>query len=262
MSNYYPKNFDPAEYLGFDGSMFDEADSDSKWAMWCNGSDPKFPKEFALFCWWHVFDALDTFVSWKDTGEWQNEYRGGGKLAETRFRKELNKRFKAVATIAGEAWKTQPFALESSFEFSAENESREKTSIQMMCAYSIKCFDDGISGLLESNPTKASMAFAFAIRSLEIAHEYRDGSDSAGKRSRQCQARAGAKAKLANDPKQTEKYFVRECWGAWQQKPDSYKGKAEFARDMLTKCEYLTSQKKIEDWCREWEKENVTQLAR
>lgn len=61
-------------------------------------------------------------------------------------------------------------------------------------------------------------------------------------------------SKLANDPKQGEKAFVRECWQAWDKKPDFYKSKAEFARDMLTKCEHLKSQKKIEDWCREWEK--------
>ena len=33
---------------------------------------------------------------------------------------------------------------------------------------------------------------------------------------------------------------------------DRYKSKAAFARDMLEKCEHLTSTKKIEDWCREW----------
>jgi len=58
--------------------------------------------------------------------------------------------------------------------------------------------------------------------------------------------------KLKRDPRQNEKTFVYECWRDWQKKPNSYKGKAAFARDMLTKCEHLKSQKKIEDWCREW----------
>ena len=73
------------------------------------------------------------------------------------------------------------------------------------------------------------------------------------------QARKGVKAKLAKDTdgKQREKAFILECWKNWQQSPSTYKSKAAFARDMLTKCESLTSQKKIEDWCREWEKETA-----
>jgi hypothetical protein len=70
-----------------------------------------------------------------------------------------------------------------------------------------------------------------------------------------------AMEKLKRDPKQAEKTFVYSCWGEWQKKPESYKGKAAFARDMLDKCEHLTSQKKIEDWCREWEKKNSIKLA-
>ncbi|WP_175939918.1 hypothetical protein [Caballeronia sp. BCC1704] len=67
-------------------------------------------------------------------------------------------------------------------------------------------------------------------------------------------AREGAMARYARDPKQKEKAFVRQCWSDWQRKPSCYASKAAFARDMLTKCEHLTSQKQIEDWCREWEK--------
>jgi len=69
-------------------------------------------------------------------------------------------------------------------------------------------------------------------------------------------AKKGALAKIASDPKQKEKSFVRECWQDWQKNPDSYKSKAAFGKDMLQKCEHLDSQKKIEDWCREWEKTN------
>jgi len=62
-----------------------------------------------------------------------------------------------------------------------------------------------------------------------------------------------ARLKLQKDPKQIEKQFVFDCWRSWQAKPNAYNSKAAFARDMLTKCEHLSSQKKIEDWCREWE---------
>lgn len=56
------------------------------------------------------------------------------------------------------------------------------------------------------------------------------------------------------DPKTAQKAQVRQCWCAWQLTPKSYRTKAAFARDMLDKYEHLKSQKKIEDWCREWEK--------
>ena len=63
-----------------------------------------------------------------------------------------------------------------------------------------------------------------------------------------------ALARVAADPKQKEKAFVFQCWQDWQKKPESYKSKAAFAKDMLTKCEKLDSQKVIEDWSRAWEK--------
>lgn len=71
----------------------------------------------------------------------------------------------------------------------------------------------------------------------------------------------GAVARIQNDPKQKEKTFVHECWLRWQQSPETYASKAAFARDMLSKCEHLTSQKKIEDWCRGWEADTGTQQA-
>ncbi|MFC0132064.1 hypothetical protein CR105_24530 [Massilia eurypsychrophila] len=64
-----------------------------------------------------------------------------------------------------------------------------------------------------------------------------------------------AKIRYAEDPKQKEKSFVKECWRGWQAGRVFYKGKAAFARDMLEKCEELESTKVIEDWCRIWEKE-------
>lgn len=69
----------------------------------------------------------------------------------------------------------------------------------------------------------------------------------------------GGDIRWNGDPKKTEKVFVKNCWLDWQQSPLNYKSKAAFANDMLDKCEYLKSQKRITDWCREWEK--LTQLA-
>ena len=66
-------------------------------------------------------------------------------------------------------------------------------------------------------------------------------------------AKKGAATKLANSPKQQEKQLVRACWDAWQLRPDIYKSKASFARDMLSKYEALESQRVIERWCLEWQ---------
>ncbi len=63
-----------------------------------------------------------------------------------------------------------------------------------------------------------------------------------------------AKSKHAKDPKQADKAIVRECWDDWQKQPNRYKGKSEFATDMLDKFDNLKSQPVIERWCREWEK--------
>lgn len=67
-------------------------------------------------------------------------------------------------------------------------------------------------------------------------------------------ARRSAEMRRKIDPRTSEKEFVHDCWRRWRLNPDAYRSKAEFARDMLEKCEHLKSQKKIEDWCREWEK--------
>lgn len=75
-------------------------------------------------------------------------------------------------------------------------------------------------------------------------------------------AKEAAQMRIKNDPKQHEKQFIKECWQQWQADSGLYKSKAAFARDMMNKVEHLTSSKKIEDWCREWEKETTTQLAK
>lgn len=82
---------------------------------------------------------------------------------------------------------------------------------------------------------------------------YDDFVDDA-KRERSFEARYAALKKWGRDPRQKEKNFVFECWQEWQQNSGRYPSKAAFARDMLEKCENLVSYKKIEDWCREWEK--------
>lgn len=102
---------------------------------------------------------------------------------------------------------------------------------------------------------RATMATMEGIVASERAHRLAEDLKSAPSRA----ALKAAKAKLAKDKdgKQEAKRFVEDCWKDWQKKPDSYSGQAEFARDMLSKCENLKSQPAIENWCREWKKKNT-----
>jgi hypothetical protein len=76
-----------------------------------------------------------------------------------------------------------------------------------------------------------------------------------GEESVRALATRGVAAKLQNDPRQSEKQLVKDCWKMWQEDSSRYKGKAAFARDMLGKYENLKSQPVIEGWCRDWEVE-------
>lgn len=68
----------------------------------------------------------------------------------------------------------------------------------------------------------------------------------------------GGKAKWDADPRTQEKQFVFDCWCQWQSGKTHYASKTAFANDMLDKCVFLTSEKKITDWCRAWERSTAT----
>lgn len=265
MGHFYPINFDPAEYLGLDDGSIDE---DSTWGKWIRGDEPRFPKEFARYCYWHLDDALGCYVTWDKREQWPDEYRGGSDQHEERFREAIAINFRTVSDLTVESWYIHPFSFDSlMFDRFGTPELDTKFIVQTLCAYCVKCFDDGISGLLENMSIKASTGFSYAFRALDLVHEYRDrsigglevGANLIEKQVRSSIGRKGAIAKLARDPKQNEKAFIYQCWQDWQKKTESYESKAAFARDMLTKIEHLKSQKKIEDWCREWEAGNGAQ---
>ncbi len=115
--------------------------------------------------------------------------------------------------------------------------------------------------LMESGDVMGALdkiADSFLATGLAHGSEMWDGAENCSKEEKTLDARNKA-LKLhdpATNPKQKEKSFIFDCWQEWQRKPDNYKSKAKFGKDMLAKCEHLTSQKKIEDWCREWEKAN------
>jgi hypothetical protein len=133
--------------------------------------------------------------------------------------------------------------------------SRCRYKLLLSCGLSVACFkklQEGktIEAVLAYGKSEYYLGTCAATGQAEIG----DGSVSAI-------AAMGARAKLANDPKQKERALVRECWEDWQQEPDRYRGKAAFARDMLSKFESLQSQPVIEGWCRIWERETITQQA-
>lgn len=77
------------------------------------------------------------------------------------------------------------------------------------------------------------------------------------------QAKKSAQAKNEKDPKQGEKKIVKECWEAWQIKPEQYSNKTNFATAMIDKFrpdnpadedKHLSSVKKITEWCTLWER--------
>lgn len=88
---------------------------------------------------------------------------------------------------------------------------------------------------------------------LFLSEKSSDGVESAASEF----ARRIAQVRWMNDPKTNDKAFVKECWLEWQKEPKRYTSKAEFARDMLTKCENLKSNRVIEDWVREWERNSA-----
>lgn len=121
--------------------------------------------------------------------------------------------------------------------------------------------------LAESKHTEAVKAiangdFSYALLNLRLADGALDRAYQFKKsimpyeRAESIKAWEASQARLEKDPRQKAKKFVLDCWRVWQEEPERHKSKAEFARDMLKQeqCKSLKSQKKIEDWCREWEK--------
>jgi hypothetical protein len=126
--------------------------------------------------------------------------------------------------------------------------------VHLFLLHALIAIDDALI-CLDLHSTDAVSAAIEAANALANAMAIESGSAKLQK-ARQEMSYRGAMEKLARDPKQKEKAFIFACWQKWQESPTTYASKAAFARDMLTKCEHLTSQKKIEDWCREWGKAN------
>ena len=131
----------------------------------------------------------------------------------------------------------------------AATEDVKNVFLQLFLFHTLREIDNALIGVALDGGGVVAAIYAADALSNAIAIE---SGDEQLTKARKHFAYQAAIEKLKRDPRQNEKTFVYECWRDWQKKPNSYKGKAAFARDMLTKCEHLKSQKKIEDWCREW----------
>ena len=142
------------------------------------------------------------------------------------------------------------------------------------CLDTLKCPEEDL-GTSEDGPIaarlicaanfaiEAALAIGYADALAELAESRAESNENitdeiegAQRRFSEDRARLAVAKKLAKDPKQKDKVLVRECWDAWKNEPDRYKGKAAFARDMRDKFPNLESQPVIEGWCRTWERES------
>lgn len=240
----YITNFSLAEYFGCDGAD----PSSGPWARWINGDAEFIDSDFARFVWWHLCEMQVLFV--------EIAVASGELLTRSpeAFEASINRHLALAESHLGE-----PITLQNPFAFDCDTigapNPTGRTSVLMLIAYAIWCVDRMIDGLRTCNTQMATAASTYAIRALNLTHEYRDHFPEVKARAISRQQSERAKAKHATDQKQEEKRFVKDCWNAWNDEPSRYKSKAAFARDVLEKCKLLESTKVIEDWCREWEKE-------
>lgn len=135
-----------------------------------------------------------------------------------------------------------------------KNEFEEQQTQRAQCVYAALC----------KLPHDEAGVDAYQRKVNEAIREYLDA-DSIWRFASLCikdakaiMASEGGISRTSNDPKQQDKVVVRECWDAWQKRPEIYEGKAAFARDMRDKFPNLKSQVVIERWCRLWELETKT----
>lgn len=130
-----------------------------------------------------------------------------------------------------------------------------KYSLLLSCAFSAACLRSLEAG------EKSKAISAYGKCQFYVGTCIATGRAEFGESSVSTNVLLGAKAKLAADPKQKEKALVRDCWNDWQKHPGRYKGKAAFAKDMLSKFESLENANVITRWCLMWQKEHGTQQA-
>jgi hypothetical protein len=118
--------------------------------------------------------------------------------------------------------------------------------------------DDAIVGLcLDGGAVGAALMAANAYANFQAIES---GNDSLQK-ARSDLAMRAAIERHRQDPKQAAKQLVKECWYAWQMRPELYRSQSVFATDMLTKVAADTAGNPIishdtivKKWIPEWSK--------
>lgn len=112
---------------------------------------------------------------------------------------------------------------------------------------------NGVRALLSEQPMDATTLFCL----LELEREKKAGDlekELKAARASLAARAAQAKLKLDRDGKQAAKSSVFRWWEKWSLGQIEYDNKTDFARAMLDKHPTLTSEKRVTDWCREWER--------
>lgn len=158
---------------------------------------------------------------------------------------------------ASEDWRDYLAMIAEGYDCSAEKRAYEPSQLIAVCA--VFMVDQACSEINASGFSKDTISLLMAAHRFLHAAEIsisESNREALLKHANSESARKRAMIRHEKDPKQADRNFVFNCWKEWRKKPESYKGKAAFARDMLDKCENLESQKVIEDWCRRWEKDH------
>lgn len=255
----YFSTMSPAEYVGSDGADPEHG----PWAAWCDDKVPGINGDFALFAWWHFCAALSAFVA-PEGGAYPEYLQGDpdepmAADAHERLASEIVHALRQVEAKLGAPLSLARRHREEDFWPESDDVNPGLEPIRRTAAYALWCWDQAILSLYNGDAASSASAVAYGVDATRMAEEYvstvMGRSDSPMRAARRNFAQQGIAAKLARDPKQAEKRFVRECWESWQAEPTRYKTKAAFARDMIEKCAHLTSTNQIEEWCRNWERE-------
>lgn len=145
------------------------------------------------------------------------------------------------------------------YEWSGEFVDRPRSELHEISMFGLILFDR----IVRADAEKMSFADVFDLHEdLSLCLNYVMDIQKTSDHSRQ-----NALARWRDDPKQKDKKMVKECWDEWQKTPLNLEGKPKylgdtaFAKDMLTKSEYLESNAVITRWCRQWKNKTTTMPA-
>jgi len=177
-------------------------------------------------------------------------------------RVQARSRFGTLAELR--ALKNEVMSRTSKTEIILTHDENFATRYDSFCYFVSQCL-----GAYSSDKARSVGSLSYAAAELTAMLTARPLDTDELKKIRSRMAQDGAIAKLANDPKQEDKDNVKDCWLRWLRTKGEFPPKEEFARQMLDKygCSVdrpkgLKSAQVIARWCRLWETEHITLLAK